>query len=117
MVHIVSDIISPMNGGQLIRQARKRAGLTQRELAERLGTTQAAIARWEGGRTTPSFDRVVEAVRACGLDLATRIVTRDDQHEQLVEERLSISPGERLERLTRTRKAIEEMVASARRQS
>ena len=106
-----------MNGGQLIRQARKRAGLSQRELAERLGTAQAAIARWEGGRTAPSFDRVVAAIRACGLDLDTRIVTRDDHHERLVEERLRMSPDERLESLTRSRKSIEEMITSARRQS
>jgi transcriptional regulator with XRE-family HTH domain len=103
-----------MNAGHLIREARKRTGLSQRELAERLGTTQAAIARWERGYSTPSFDRAIEVIRACGLDLSMRLVTRDDQHEQLIDERLRMSPAERLERLTISRKAIEEMVASAR---
>ncbi len=37
-----------------IADARMRAGLSQAELAERVGTTQSVIARWEGGRSEPS---------------------------------------------------------------
>ena len=47
----------------LIR-ARTRAGLTQVELAARMGTTQPAIARLEGGRikpTTKTLERFAEA--------------------------------------------------------
>src|SRR5437762_246112 len=39
----------------LIR-ARIKAGLTQHQLAERLGTKQSAIARWESGRVCPTVD-------------------------------------------------------------
>jgi transcriptional regulator with XRE-family HTH domain len=103
-----------MKGGELIREARKRARVSQRDLAELLGTTQAVIARWETGKRSPAFERVVEAVRACGLDLAVRIVSPDDQHAQLVREALHMSPGERLDRLASSRKAIEELVSAAR---
>lgn len=65
-------------GGQLIREARRRAGLTQAELAARAGTAQPAIARWESGRTGISIDEVVRLVRLCGLDLEFAIVDRDD---------------------------------------
>ena len=42
----------------LIREARKRAGLTQRELAERAATTQSSVARRESGSTaTPGSSR------------------------------------------------------------
>jgi transcriptional regulator with XRE-family HTH domain len=102
-----------MRGGEFIREARKRAGLSQRELAEQLGTTQAVIARWEIGQRSPSLERVVEAVRACGLDLAVRIVNADDQHAGLVREALSMSPGERLDRLASSRDAIEHLIATA----
>ena len=45
-------------GADLIREARKRAGLTQRELAERAATTQSSVARWESGSTaTPGSSR------------------------------------------------------------
>lgn len=37
-------------------QARAEAGLTQEALAERMGTTQSAIARLESGRVSPSVD-------------------------------------------------------------
>lgn len=38
-----------------LRQARERYGLTQSELAERLGTTQQTIARWESGKAEPNL--------------------------------------------------------------
>lgn len=104
----------PMKGGELIREARKRSGLSQRELAELLGTTQAVIARWETGARSPSFERVVQAVRACGFDLAVRIVPRDDQHALLIEEALTLNPHERLDRLARSRAAIQDLVSQAR---
>ena len=62
----------------LIREARRRAGLSQAELAERAGTTQSAIARLERGRTTPSLERTRELIRACGLDLRFELVPIDD---------------------------------------
>jgi transcriptional regulator with XRE-family HTH domain len=64
-------------GGDLIREARRRAGLTQAELAARAGTAQPAITRWESGRTAVSLDDVVRLVRLCGLDLELAVVPRD----------------------------------------
>ena len=104
-----------MRGGELIKEARKRGGLSQRELAEQLGTTQPVIARWETGKRSPTFERVVEAVRACGFDLAARIVARDDQHALLVNETLKMTPRERLEKLSRSRAAFEELRKEVRR--
>ena len=65
-------------GNDLVREARRRAGLTQRELAEKAGTTQSAIARIETGHSTPSFDTVLRLVRLCGLDLDVMLVERDE---------------------------------------
>jgi transcriptional regulator with XRE-family HTH domain len=57
-----------------------RAGLTQAQLAERVGTTQSAIARVERGRTVPSLARVRELVTACGLELRIRLVGPTTDH-------------------------------------
>ncbi len=54
-----------MDLGANIRKARELAGLTQEGLAERLGTTQIAVSRWERNDRTPNvltFGRLCEAV-------------------------------------------------------
>lgn len=50
-----------------IRALREARGLSQRQLAERVGTTQSAIARLEGGNVSPSLptlDKIAEALDA-----------------------------------------------------
>ena len=85
-----------MQGNALILEARRRAGLTQTGLADRLGVPQSTIARWETGRIAPSFENVVRAVRACDLDLSVRLVDRDDELRALVDAHLRLTPSERL---------------------
>ena len=87
-----------MRGGQLIREARKRAGLTQAALASRLGTTQSALARLETGATEPSFERVIAASRACGLDLVPRLVEADDADWSVAAGNLLVGPEQRVRR-------------------
>lgn len=66
-----------MRGNHLVREARRRAGLTQAELAERAGTTQSAIARLERGVGSPTLERISELVQACGLEVQVRLVEED----------------------------------------
>ena len=49
--------------------ARTRAGLTQGELAKRMGTTQPVVARLESGRTRPSTRTLERYARATGSRL------------------------------------------------
>jgi transcriptional regulator with XRE-family HTH domain len=62
-----------MTAAQIIREARLRAGLTQSELAARLGRERAQVARWEVGGQEPSFENLRSVVEACGFDLRTEI--------------------------------------------
>lgn len=49
--------------------ARTYAGLTQTELAEKMGTSQSAIARLEGGRSKPSTSTLEKLAQATGTKL------------------------------------------------
>lgn len=49
--------------------ARAQAGLTQEELAQRMGTTQSAIARMEGGKAKPSTTTLTKLAKATGTRL------------------------------------------------
>jgi ribosome-binding protein aMBF1 (putative translation factor) len=49
--------------------ARAHAGLTQAELARRMGTTQSVIARLEGGKTKPSVATLEKLAAATGTRL------------------------------------------------
>jgi transcriptional regulator with XRE-family HTH domain len=67
-----------MTGAQIIRQARLKAGLTQTELAARLGRDRAQVARWETGGQEPSFENLHAVVEACGFLLRVEIVKREE---------------------------------------
>jgi len=53
--------------GQIIRQARKEAKMTQPELAVKLGSSKAYISRVETGRTNPKTSTFYRIVAALGL--------------------------------------------------
>ena len=53
--------------------ARMRAGLTQGEVAARMGTTQSVVARIESGRGTPSMRTVQRFANAVGARAVVRI--------------------------------------------
>lgn len=88
-----------MTAWAIVREARARAGLTQRELARRAGKAQSEIARIENGRQDPSLSTLEGLVRAAGFDLDLRLAPHDDHDERLIELMLSLTPEERLRRL------------------
>lgn len=104
-----------MRGNHLVREARKRAGLTQTELAERTGTTQSAIARLERGRGHPTMQRISELVAACGLELQVRLVPADDHDWGLVARNAALAPEDRLAQAMRAQRLAEEFRAAGER--
>lgn len=53
--------------------ARARAGLTQVEVAQRMGTTQSTVARLEGGKDMPSLRSVQRYAEAIGYRAVVRL--------------------------------------------
>jgi transcriptional regulator with XRE-family HTH domain len=58
---------APSQAGDVLRAARALAGISQRELARRSGTTQASISRIESGLEQPTLDRLARILRALGF--------------------------------------------------
>ena len=57
--------------------ARNRAGLTQQQLAQKMGTTQPAVARLESGRVRPSMRTLERFAKATGSRLLIRFEPRE----------------------------------------
>ena len=58
-----------MDAARVLRQARRRAGLTQRELAARAGVAQSVIGRIESGAVIPRVDTLDRLLAAAGQGL------------------------------------------------
>lgn len=67
-----------------VRESRLAAGLSQRALARRAGTSQPAIARYERGAATPSWETLRRLAAACGrwVRISTGVVP--DPHDEAV---------------------------------
>lgn len=64
-----------------ISRARKRAGLSQARLAERIGVMSVTISRAEAGKSFPRLDVLLMISEALGVDLNTLClfeITEDD---------------------------------------
>jgi transcriptional regulator with XRE-family HTH domain len=84
-------------GGELIREARLRAGLTQKQLSELSGRERSVIARWEQGAISPPIDSLMEIIHACGFDLPLTLMEVDKSADQQLRESLMATPSERVE--------------------
>jgi predicted nucleotidyltransferase/DNA-binding XRE family transcriptional regulator len=67
----------------LLRDARRRAGLTQTELAERAGVTQSVISAYESGHRQPALSTLAALVEATGHELDVRIRRRRTRLQKL----------------------------------
>ncbi len=83
--------------GQLLREARKRHGVSQEQLATRASTTQSAISLIERDRVSPSVETLRELLFLLGEDLTLGTKERDFGIDRtLTAERLKASPSERV---------------------
>jgi HTH-type transcriptional regulator/antitoxin HipB len=92
-----------MDTGAIIRDARLAAGLTQTQLAGRLGITQPSVARLEAAGENATVATLRRALGAMSrtLELHSSPMPSSVDDSQIVEA-LGLSPGERLERFERS---------------
>jgi transcriptional regulator with XRE-family HTH domain len=86
----------------MLRDARTKAGLSQRELARRANTAQSVVARIEGGQTSPSWDTLNGLLAAAGFGVETRLAEPAVEVGQALDDTpriLALSPEDRLHEL------------------
>jgi transcriptional regulator with XRE-family HTH domain len=59
--------------GELFREMRRRSGLTQQEIADRLGISQPAVTQFESGKSSPTLKTLFAFANACGVKLEVSI--------------------------------------------
>ena len=62
-----------MTTGQLIKAARKKAGMTQAELADKLGIPYQSVSQWERDTRNPKHETLQRIARALGVSLLSLI--------------------------------------------
>jgi transcriptional regulator with XRE-family HTH domain len=103
--------LSALGSGRLIREARRLGGLTQADLARRLGTNQSAVSNWERGRDTPRVDTLARILEACGFEADMTFRRLADVDRAQIRENLAMTPAERL----RSVRNVSKLRAKARR--
>ena len=100
--------------GPLLARARSRAGLTQRELARRAGTSQSVVARIERGQTDPGAATLERLLAETGFELELTLRPRRPKPSHMladVARILCLTPEQRLREVANAAR----FVAAARR--
>lgn len=76
--------------GVRIARHRRARGLTQVELAEKIGVAPETISRIERGTVVPSIARAGDIARAVGVELATLFRRRQGPADAVIDELLNV---------------------------
>jgi transcriptional regulator with XRE-family HTH domain len=94
-----------MKPGRMLREARRRAGMSQRELAQAAGVPQATVARVESGAVSPRADTYERLLRAAGSELAVAPRLGSGVDRTLIRDRLALSAEQRVQLAIREARA------------
>jgi len=89
---------SPSTAAALLQLARLKAGLTQRELAERAGVPPTMISAYERGKRQPTLDTLLRLLKAAGFDLRMHLEPYDRHDDVLADIEAARTSRERARR-------------------
>ena len=95
-----------MSIANIVREARRRSGLTQAELAERAGVPKSTVGRIESGARVPSTEMVERLVQGAGLNVSASLSDLDPGTDSMFERTLRRSPAQRLSDATRAARFV-----------
>jgi transcriptional regulator with XRE-family HTH domain len=103
-----------MKAATMLLEARRRAGLSQAELATRTGVKQPAISRIESGRAVPSVETLDHLLRACGENLEPVRRAGSGIDRSVIRQLLGLTPAQRLAKATSEADSLRRIRLSAR---
>jgi transcriptional regulator with XRE-family HTH domain len=89
---------APSTAAALLQLARLKAGLSQRELAERAGVPPTMISAYERGKRQPTLETLMRLLKAAGFELRMRLEPCDSQDDVLADLEARRSKRERARR-------------------
>lgn len=95
---------TPLDSATLLREVRRRASLSQRDLASLAGTSQSVVARIESGETSPTVRTLTHLLKAAGMDLRIELVSAPVPDSHMLDDVVRIralTPEERLDEVAR----------------
>jgi transcriptional regulator with XRE-family HTH domain len=104
-----------MDVAESLRNARRRCGLTQRDLAIRTGIAQPTIARIEANRADPMLSTIERLLAACGTVLTTELEPGYGVDRTQIRELLKLTYAERLTQLEGDAAGLDELLRAVRR--
>ena len=72
-----------MTVGQRIRQARKKIGMSQKDLADKLGISYVGVSQWENDKRKPKYEtlqRIAHALNTSAMELMDKETAKDSQY-------------------------------------
>ena len=74
------------NFGRYIKEKRKEAGLSQKELAKQLFVSESAVSKWERGLSYPDMTLVTSLCEILHVSEHELLTASDDMHQREIEE-------------------------------
>jgi transcriptional regulator with XRE-family HTH domain len=84
-----------MEAASVLRRARTKAGLSQRELGRQAGVSQTTISLIEDGKTSPRFETLDRLLSVCGFELELIPRAGVGVDRTMLRELLQLTPAER----------------------
>ena len=81
----------------MLRTARRRARMSQRDLAAAASVPQATVGRIEAGLVSPRADTLARLLRATGHELTIEPRLGDGVDRSLIRDRLRMTPRQRID--------------------
>ncbi len=80
-----------MTLGAKVKEARKRAGLSQEQLAEKMGVSRSAVAKWETGNGIPDIDNLKILSRLLGVTIDYLVDDGENFDKVTIKEAIDLS--------------------------